>query len=51
MFVHLKLEAFVNGGAGIHKWRSSTSRPAGTDANWLVAKTNQYWGIDLIIDC
>ena len=29
---------------GIHKWYSSTSCPAGTDVNWLVAKANQYLG-------
>lgn len=29
---------------GIHKWYSSTSRPAGTDVNWFVAKANQHNG-------
>lgn len=29
---------------GIHKSYSSTSCPAGTDVNWLVAKANQYLG-------
>ena len=29
---------------GIHKWYSSTSRPAGTDVNWFMAKANQHLG-------
>lgn len=29
---------------GIHKWYSSTSCPAGTDVNWLVARANVYLG-------
>lgn len=37
---HLKLGDNV----GIHKWYSSTSCPAGTDVNWLVARANQYLG-------
>jgi hypothetical protein len=29
---------------GIHKWYSSTSRPVGTDVDWLAVKAIQYLG-------